>query len=95
MMDIETITNCGGPEGWAGDVIHLEKLENHKNSSCTKIKYYITFIFFSMIDIYSIFYIWEAEAQAGGIGSFICTEILENHKNSIHTKIKFDIIFFL
>ena len=30
--------------GWAGGIIRSEKWENHKNSTHTKIKFYIIFI---------------------------------------------------
>ena len=43
-MDIKSFTHWGGQGGWAGGIIHSEKLKNHKNSTHTKIKFPITFI---------------------------------------------------
>ena len=55
MIDIKFLHTGGSggpgklrPEG----VIHLEKLENHKNSTHTKIKFYIIFIIFFFCDRY-------------------------------------------
>ena len=38
-MDIKCFTNYGLPGGRAGGVIRSDKLENHKNSTHTKIKF--------------------------------------------------------
>ena len=52
-MDIKSFTNWGGQEGRAGGIIRSEKLENHTNSTHTKIQFYIISIYFifSMMDI--------------------------------------------
>ena len=64
MMDIKNFTNGGAPRG----VIRSEKLEYHKNSTHSKIKFYIIFIFFSMMDI-KIFTHEGGEGQEGGPGA--------------------------
>ena len=43
-MDIKSFTNWGGQGGRAGGIIRLEKWENHKNSTHTKIKFPIILI---------------------------------------------------
>ena len=48
-MDIKTFTNLRGPEGQAGGIIRSENLENHKNSTHTKIQFYIISIKFFFI----------------------------------------------
>ena len=66
-MDIKSFTNWGGPGGRAGGIIHSEKWENHKNSTHTKIQFYIISItfFFSMMGI-TIF--TNGEGQGAGKG---------------------------
>ena len=58
-MDIKKIKYGGGREAGkrrAGGVIRSEKEENHKNSTHTKIKFYIIFFSFFIYDGYSKFY---------------------------------------
>ena len=52
-MNIKNFTRWGGQGGQAEGIIRLEKWENHKNSTHTKIQFYIISIkyFFSMMDI--------------------------------------------
>ena len=45
-MDIKSFTNWGEAGGRAGGVIRPEKWKTHKNSTDSKIKFYIVFIFF-------------------------------------------------
>ena len=40
-MDIKSFTNWGGQGGRAGGIIRSEKWENHKNSTHTKLQFYI------------------------------------------------------
>ena len=44
MIDIKKKSYTGGGKGRAGGVICSEKWENHKNSTHTKIKFYIILI---------------------------------------------------
>ena len=40
-MDIKSFRNLGDKGRQAGGIIHSEKWENHKNSTHTKIQFYI------------------------------------------------------
>ena len=46
MLDIKSFTHWGGQGGWAEGIIRSEKWENHKNSTHTKIQFYIIYIKF-------------------------------------------------
>ena len=48
-MDIKSFTKWGGPGGWAGGIIRSENWENHKNSTHTKIQFYIISIIFFLL----------------------------------------------
>ena len=50
-MDIKNFKYGGTGKGRADGVIYSEKWENHKNSTHTKIKFYIIWIFFSTMNI--------------------------------------------
>ena len=61
-MDIKSFTNLDEARGAAGSLIRSEKWENHKNSTHTKIKFYIIFFFRWILKIL----IWEAKGLARG-----------------------------
>ena len=83
----------GAGKGMVRGVIRSEKWEQHKNSTHTKIKFYVIIFFFSTIDI-KILNMGGSRGAGNGIErGVIRSEKLENHKNSAHTKIKFYIIF--
>ena len=83
----------GGEGGRAGGIICSEKLENYKNSTHTKIQFYIISIFFSMMDITIFTDGGRSACRQGQAGGVIRSEKWENHKDSTHTKIKFPITF--
>ena len=75
------ILKMGGPGGWkgrAGGAIHSEKFENHKNSTHTKIKFYVTFInLFFLWRILKFLEIWEGGRKGGrpGVGGIYFFDI--------------------
>ena len=98
MMDINFFTNKAGPGlrlwateawgGWEGGIIHLEKWENHKNSTHSKIKFCI---FFSTIDI-KIFTYVRSLGLGAGRGHYPFSIIKKSQEHYLF-KIKFYIIF--
>ena len=82
MLDIKSFTNWGGQGEQTVGIIHSEKLENHKNSTHTKIQFYIISIilFFSMMDI-TIFTNAGVRRQASGRQG-----VLSVHKNEKITR---------
>ena len=81
----------GGTRVTGRNVIRSEKWENHKNSTHTKIKFYI-FLFPWWILKFLPMGRGVRGAGKGQAGVIIHSEKWENHKNSTHTKIKFQII---
>ena len=67
-MNIKSFTNWGGPWGRAGGIILTEKLENHKNSTHTKIQFNIISIIFFFYDGYYNFYWWVSGGGGQGAG---------------------------
>ena len=65
-MDVKSFTNWGGQGGRAGGIIRSEKWEKHKNSTHTKIQFYIISIFF--YDGYYNFYRWVGSGGRQGAG---------------------------
>ena len=102
-MDTKSFTNYGREGGQAWGVIRSEKSENHKNSTHTKIKFYIIFIFFSKTDT-NIFTYGERSGcvtlTAGCVtltdnaqGALSVQKKMWKSQNRTHTKIKLYIIF--
>ena len=69
-------------------------MRNHMNSTHTKIKFYIIFIYiFHFYDWYSKFYKLGGGRAGVSAGGVISSEKWENRKTSTNTKIKFSMLF--